>query len=207
MEFERTVRSRHMVRSFSKRGVDSSIIDSCVDLASRSPSAGKTQGWHLVLLENADTEKFWKHTFPAERREGFRWPHLFDAPAIAIACTDPHAYLERYSEDDKARTGLGESVDKWPTPYWTVDASFAVMTFLLALHDADVGALFFAVFNGEESLRQELDIPDHMQIIGAIAMGYPYESNGHSHDDHEEKGASASRDRHSVDDIIHRGKW
>jgi hypothetical protein len=56
-------------------------------------------------------------------------------------------------------------------------------------------------------LRQEIAIPDHVQIIGAIAMGYPHESNGYPHNDHEEKGVSASRDRHGVNDIIHRGKW
>lgn len=201
MEFEQAVRSRHMVRSFSSRAVDSSVIDACVDLASRSPSAGKTQGWHLVLLEGSDTEKFWKHAFPHDRRGGFRWPHLFDAPLIAIACTDPHAYLDRYSEDDKSRTGLGESLEKWPTPYWTVDASFAVMTFLLSLHDNSLGALFFAVFNGEEEVRRELGIPDHVEIIGAIAIGYPRD------DDEESKGASASRERHSVADIVHRGRW
>lgn len=200
MEFEKAVRSRHMVRSFTSRPVDSAVINTCVDLASRSPSAGKTQGWHLVVLEGPDTEKFWKHSFPHDRRSGFRWPHLFDAPVIAIACTDPRAYLDRYSEDDKSRTGLGESLDKWPTPYWTVDASFAVMTFLLALHDNDLGALFFAVFNGEEQVRRELGIPDHVEIIGAIAIGYPL-------DDDESKGVSASRERHSVDDIVHRGRW
>jgi nitroreductase len=199
MEFEKTVRSRHMVRSFSQRPVDPSLIDSCVDLASRSPSAGKAQGWHLVVLEGEHTEKFWRHAFPIERRDGFRWPHLFDAPVIAIACTDPHAYLDRYSETDKRNTGLGESLDKWPTPYWTVDASFAVMTFLLALHDVGVGALFFAVFNGEEEVRRELGIPEHVQIIGAIAIGYAK--------DDDSKGASASRERHAVEDIVHRGRW
>lgn len=200
MEFEKAVRSRHMVRSFSTRSIDSALIDSCVDLASRSPSAGKTQGWHLVLLEGSDTKKFWNHAFPIDRRDGFRWPHLFDAPVIAIACTDPHAYLDRYSEDDKLRTGLGESLDKWPTPYWTVDASFAVMTFLLALHDNSLGALFFAVFNGEQEVRSELGIPDHVEIIGAIAIGYP-------RDEEDSQGVSASRERHSVADITHRGYW
>lgn len=188
-----------MVRSFSSVPVDSAVFESCVDLASRSPSAGKTQGWHMVVLEGTDTDKFWRHAFPVERRAGFRWPHLFDAPMVAIACTDPQAYLQRYSEDDKQRTGLGESLDKWPTPYWTVDASFAVMTFLLSVHDAGIGALFFAVFNGEDNIRQELSIPDHIEIIGAIALGYPR--------DDDSKGVSASRERHSVDDIVHRGKW
>jgi nitroreductase len=200
MDFEEVVRSRHMVRSFTTDPVDSSVLNNCVDLASRSPSAGKTQGWHLVVLENGETERFWKHAFPKERRGGFKWPHLFNAPVIAIACCDPHAYLERYAEPDKAKTGLGGSVENWPTPYWTVDASFAVMTFLHALHNSGLGALFFAVFNGEDAVRQELEIPAHVQIIGAIAVGHP-------RSDEDDKGVSAQRQRHRVDEIIHRGTW
>ena len=34
----------------------------------RAPSAGKTQGWHLVVLEGAETARFWDVTLPPERR-------------------------------------------------------------------------------------------------------------------------------------------
>jgi nitroreductase len=200
MNFEDVVRSRQMVRSFSRTPIDSDVLHECIDLAARSPSAGKTQGWHLVVLEGEDTERFWSHAFPEQRRTGFTWPRLFDAPVIAIACCDPHAYLDRYSESDKSNTGLGESIENWPTPYWTVDASFAVMTLLHALHAKKLGALFFAVFNGEEQVRTELGIPDHIEIIGAIAIGYP-------HEDSAPKGASSSRPRHRVDDILHKNNW
>ena len=30
-------------------------LDDLVDLAARAPSAGKTQGWHLVVLEGDET--------------------------------------------------------------------------------------------------------------------------------------------------------
>jgi nitroreductase len=200
MDFEDVVRARRMVRSFSSQVVDPDILDHCVELASRSPSAGKTQGWHLVVLEGDETDRFWRHAFAPERRDSFRWPHLFDAPVIAIACTDPTAYVRRYSESDKSKTGLGTSIDNWPTPYWTVDASFSVMTLLLALENCGLGALFFAVFYGEEEVRQELGIPDHVQIIGALAIGYSNESG-------DEPGVSASRPRNLPSDIIHRGQW
>jgi nitroreductase len=68
---------------------------------------------------------------------------------------------------------LGTGVDAWPTPYWTVDASMAVMTLLHAADDAGLGALLFAVFNGADEVRAELAIPDHLQLLGAIALGWP----------------------------------
>jgi nitroreductase len=189
-----------MTRAFATRSVDPQVIDDLVDLASRAPSAGKSQGWHLVLLEGADTERFWRHAFPPARRDGFAFPSLFHAPVIAIPLADPGAYVVRYAEPDKAATGLGAGADAWPTPYWTVDASMSVMTLLLAAEDAGLGALLFAVFSGEAEVRAELGIPDDLQLLGAVALGWPA-------DDTSVAGASARRPRRKVTEIVHRGGW
>ena len=45
-----------MCRSFTSDPVEPDLVDRLVDLASRAPSAGKTQGWHLVVLEGDHTE-------------------------------------------------------------------------------------------------------------------------------------------------------
>lgn len=200
-DFGAIVRRRRMCRSFRPDLVEPALIDALVDLASRSPSAGKTQGWHLVVLEGAATDRFWRHAFPVGRRAGFRWPGLFTAPVIALPLADPSAYVERYGEPDKAATGLGAGVDAWPTPYWTVDASMAVMTLLHAAEDAGLGALLFAVFNGADEVRAELGIPEHLQLLGAVALGWPAD------DSSAEQGRSAARRRRPVDDIVHRGGW
>jgi nitroreductase len=198
-EFDAVVRRRRMCRSFRPDPVPSELVDHLVDLASRSPSAGKTQGWHLVVLEGDQTDRFWRHTFPAERRTGFTWPGLFAAPVVLLPFADPDAYVARYSEPDKARTGLGAGPDAWPTPYWTVDGAMSMMTLLLAAEDAGLGALFFAVFNGEREVRGELKVPDGLQLLGAIALGWPAPEPS--------SGISATRMRRSPNQIIHRNGW
>ena len=200
MQFADVVRSRRMTRAFSGQNVDQSVITSLVDLASRAPSAGKTQGWHLVVLQGNDVVKFWDDTLPIARRETFRFKQLLNAPVIALPFADPEAYVERYSLPDKEQTGLGSGKDAWPTPYWTVDTSFAVMTLLHAAHDLGLGALFFAVFNGENELRSRLEVPEHLQLLGAIAIGWPLI-------DESANGASAQRQRRKPDEIIHHSKW
>ncbi len=191
-----------MTRSFDSRAVPADLVDQLVDLAARAPSAGKTQGWHLVVLEGADTARFWDITLPAERRGDFRWPGLLRAPVIALALADPVAYVERYSQADKVRTGLGEGVDAWPTPYWTVDASMSLNTLLLAAESVGLGALLFGVFTGDAELRGELHIPDHLQLLGAIALGWPDRPRAA-----QGEGRSATRPRRSAREIIHRGGW
>jgi len=207
LEFADVVRGRRMSRAFSSQPVDSELISQIVDLASRAPSAGKTQGWHALIITSSDTAKFWDDTLAVEKRESFRWKQLLDAPVIALVFADPLAYVERYSEDDKAHTGLGASTEAWPTPYWTVDASFAAMTMLLAAEDAGLGALFFAVFSGEQQLRARLHVPEAMQLIGAIALGWPVARDAKIENSKASKGASANRARRSAEQIIHLNGW
>ena len=200
MEFVRVVRTRHMTRSFARTVVPRSAINELLDLAVRAPSAGKTQGWSVLVLENDDVKTFWDLSLPEEKRGNFSWPHLLDAPVIMLPFANAQAYADRYAEPDKAHTGLGASVDAWPTPYWTIVASFAVMTLLLGAHDMGLGSLFFAVFNGEENIRKHFGVPDTQQLIGAIALGWP-------RDEQEREGRSASRKRRGVDELAHFGRW
>lgn len=189
-----------MTRTFDDRPVDDALIEHLVALATRAPSAGKTQGWHLVVLSGTETSQFWDATMPAERRPGFRWQGLLKAPVIVLPLADPEAYAQRYSEPDKVKTGLGAGPQAWPTPYWTVDTSMSMMTLLLGANDAGLGALLFGVFNGEAELRVSLGIPEHLQLLGAIALGWPSTTP-------EPAGLSAPRPRRSPAEIIHRGRW
>jgi len=188
-----------MTRAFEPTPVDPELVDELVELAARAPSAGKTQGWHLIVLEGAATTAFWDVTLPVERRATFRWQQLLDAPVILLPFADPPAYVERYAEPDKAATGLGAGTEAWAAPYWTIDASMAVMTLLLGAEDRGLGALFFGVFRGEPSLRAELGVPDDLELLGAIALGHA--AGGVS------AGRSASRPRRTPDQIIHRNRW
>src|SRR5690606_21586835 len=104
----------------------------------------------------------------------------------------------------KQRSGLGTDAASWPVPYWTIDASMSLMTLLLGAEAAGLGALFFGVFRGEDRLRADLRVPVDLELLGAVALGYPL--------DDDERGAvgagrSASRPRRTPGEIIHRGGW
>jgi nitroreductase len=204
-EFAEVVRRRRMTRAFSSRPVDRAILDELVELGTRAPSAGKTQGWHVVVLEGADTRRFWDITLPEVRRDSFRWQKLLSAPVIALPLADAKAYTDRYSEPDKTQTGLGAGPSAWPAPYWTIDASMSVMTMLLAAEDRGLGALFFGVFRGERRLRQTLGIPGGLELLGALAIGYRSDDTPSS--GVAGPGNSAPRKRRTPDEIIHRGHW
>lgn len=188
-----------MVRAFTGDPVEPAVLDGILELANHAPSAGNSQGWHFVVLEGPDqTRRFWDVTLPPERREGFAYPTLLDAPVLVLPLADAGRYVARYGEPDKAATGLGESEAAWPVPYWVVDTSFATMTLLHAVVDAGLGALFFGIFRNEAELLAELGVPEGLRPIGAVAIGHPAD---------DRPGRSAARPRRPLSEVVHRGGW
>jgi nitroreductase len=199
MEFGDVVRRRRMVRNFTTEPITSDVLARVLDAARRAPSAGFAQGLDLLVLEGQEqTERFWTCTFTPDARAGFRWQGLFVAPVIVVPYASPDAYVGRYAEADKAATGLGEGVDRWPVPYWLTDAAMAVENLLLAAVDEGLGALYFGIFHGEGEVRAAFGVPDGHQSIGAVALGHPAP---------DEPGRSAGRPRRPLDAVVHRGAW
>lgn len=188
-----------MTRAFSDEPLDAKVFAQCVELACRAPSAGKSQGWNLIVWMGEETANYWDIALPHDRRATFAFPDLLRAPAIALVLADRDAYLSRYSEPDKEHTGLGVSSQSWPAPYWTIDASFATMILMLALEDAGLGVLFFAHAQ-EDQLRSRFGIPDAAEVLGVLAVGHRSRTESRP-------GRSASRHRRAVDDVIHHGGW
>ena len=166
MEFGEVIRRRRMVRDYDPdRPVPPEVVRRLLEHAIRAPSAGFSQGWgFLVLTESADRDRFWQATTPPGTPAGSGWlAGMRRAPLIIVAHSCRQAYLDRYAEPDKARTGLGEGADAWPVPYWVVDTAFATMTFLHAVVDAGLGALFFGIFRDEDRLLRELAPKEKLQ--------------------------------------------
>lgn len=199
MEFRDVVRRRRMVRNFTKDAIAPDVLDRLLEAGRRAPSAGFAQGLDLLVLEGPEqTERYWSCTFTPEARAGFRWQGLFAAPVIVVPFASAATYVERYAEPDKAGTGLGESADRWPVPYWLTDAAMAVENLLLAAVDEGLGALYFGIFSGETELRSAFGVPEGHEAVGAIALGHPAS---------DEPGRSSTRHRRPLDEIVHRGTW
>src|SRR5918995_2909089 len=195
MELSAAVRRRRMVRSLDRVPVPPAVVARLLDLARRVPSAGNSQALAFVVLEGADTARLWDVTLPAERRATFRWRGLLDAPVVVVPLFEPAAYPRRYAEDDKAATGLGAGTDAWPVPYWWVDGGMAVQTLLLGAVDAGLGALFYGLFEHEDTALAALGVPPGWRALGSGALGYPGEEG-------DAPGRSAGRPRPPLASIV-----
>lgn len=202
MDVTTAVKTRRMCRRFDPaQGVPDEVVDELLDLATRAPSAGHTQGWQFVVLTAAhDRGLFWEAT-TADGTTPDPWLRgVRAAPVLVVVLSDPTAYLDRYAEPDKGWTD--RSLDRWPVPYWDTDSAMAAMILLLAAVERGLGALFFGVPAGaHDAVRGALAIPDRLRVVGVVAVGHPDPAAP------TPRSPSLRRGRRRLADVVHRGRF
>jgi nitroreductase len=196
MDFQDVVRRRRMVRQYDpNRSIPPDVVDRIVHNALRAPSAGFSQGWgFLVLDQPEDVARFRTAVTPETKAD--RWlAARIDAPLLVVPHSNKDIYLDRYAETDKGFTDRSDAW--WTAPYWDIDTGMATMMMLLTAVDAGLGACFFG-FPVERipAYREAFDVPAEFMPIGAVSVGY-----------HEEPASPKSGRRKPVDQVVHRGRW
>lgn len=192
-----------MVRAFTPEPVDPVVTDLVLAAANRAPSAGFSQGYALLVLEEpAQLAPFWElmatdHGDEANARPSF--DPVTRAPLVVVPLSCKDIYLDRYARADKGWTDRDES--RWPVPYWDIDTGFMALLMLLAAVDEGLGALFFGIppaLIGQ--FRELFGVPGQYLPIGAVAIGHPDPAADNG-------GSSRVIRRRSLDDLVHRGRW
>jgi nitroreductase len=197
MEFSQVVRRRRMVRSYDPdRPIPRETVCELLRLAIRAPSAGHTQGWQFLVLDDITScSRFWTATADGSPD---RWlSRMRTAPVLIVCFSDKTAYLDRYAEQDKGWIDRAES--HWPVPYWHIDTGMAAMILLLAAEDAGLAACFFGV-PGERwaALRASFAVPDRLCPVGVVSLGYRAP---------DPRSPSLARGRKGLDDVVAYGSF
>src|SRR6476620_12234702 len=172
MEFQDVVRRRRMIREYADTPVDPAFVDRALANAVRAPSAGFSQGWaFLVLDQQTDVDRFWEvTTTPGELPDSWL-AGMQTAPVVVIPCSSKAAYLRRYAEPDKGWTDEDEA--RWPVPFWHIDTGMAALLILQTVTDAGLGACYFGIPPERvAAVRDAFAIPETFDPIGAITIGH-----------------------------------
>jgi nitroreductase len=186
-----------MVRSYDPaRPVEREVVDELLRLGIRAPSAGYSQGWRFLVLDDITSrETFWRATSDDPEDEWGRRMRL--APVLIVCFSDKEAYLDRYAEPDKGWTDRDEA--RWPVPYWHIDTGMAAMIILLGAVDDGLGACFFGVPPDRwEALQSSFAVPDGLAPIGVISLGYPAP---------DVRSPSLKRGRRELGDVVRYGSF
>jgi nitroreductase len=196
MEFNDVVRNRRMVRHFTEEPIPEETMQRMLDLASRGPSAGFTQGQDFVVITDPKTKEALAALCHEEEyvRSGFH-PFISTAPVLVVPCTSEAAYHRRYQEPDKLQNDGSEIF--WPVPYWFMDAGCAVMTLLLAAVNEGLAA-GFAGAKDLDAVRALLEIPAEVTPLGVIPIGHPAP---------DKRSPSLKRGRRATADVVHLNRW
>jgi nitroreductase len=198
MELHEAVYQRRMVRSYDPdRPVSRELVEYLLQMAIRAPSAGHTQGWRFLILDDITSRaRFWAAT--AEDGEPDPWrERMQTAPVLVLCFSDREAYLDRYAEPDKGWTDRDEA--HWPVPYWHVDTGMAAMILLLGAIEAGLGACFFGVPTPRlPALATAFAVPAGLTPVGVVSLGYPAP---------DLRSPSLHRGRRSLGDVLSYGTF
>ena len=185
-----------MVRSYdADRPVPPDVVDRIVRNALRAPSAGFSQGWAFLVLDDpADIARF-RDAVRVETEPDAWFAATVQAPLLIVPHSNKDVYLDRYARPDKGFTDRSDAW--WPSPYWDIDAGFASLLMLLTAVDAGLGACFFGMaLERIPAYREAFGVPPQFHPIGAISVGY-----------HSEPPRDFSTRRKPFAETVHLGRW
>jgi nitroreductase len=148
VETLQAIRTRKSIRKFLDKPVPEDLIRQALQAAIRAPSGGNRQPWRFVVC--TDREKI-RRFDPLEHQ-----PCVERAPAVIVACANPHDTWAKYDEEDDC---------------YVLDTAAAIENLLLALHDLGLGAVWVLTCS-KRDIRKLLNIPLHWQIVSIIPCGY-----------------------------------
>ncbi|MCF7920498.1 MAG: nitroreductase family protein [Candidatus Cloacimonetes bacterium] len=184
MELYEIIQSRESVRDFAETAIEAEKLEIILEAGRLAPSAQNKQCWRFVVLQDKDNiKRFAKHIGLLGTVNFF----IAQAPVVIVACADPKR---------SARVNGQE--------YYLVDTAISFQQMMLAAWSMGIGSCWLAAFN-EKSVRQYLQIPENIRVVGLSPFGYPKEKN--SLYSKAVKTFAGSRNRLELDKIITKEKW
>jgi nitroreductase len=154
MMFSELAEKRRSVRLYTEQPVEARKVDALIETALRSPTGAARRPWAFVVI----TDKTLLEKLSVAKPGGAAF--VKDAPVAVVVCGDPSA------------SGL-----------WVEDCSIAAVTMQYAAQGLGLGSRWAHMkgnnFDERTTSRQYiaelLGLPDNLDILCIIAIGYPGE--------------------------------
>lgn len=152
LETIRAIHERRSVRRYASTSVQEELITRLIDAATWAPSGGNAQTWRFVVVRDRERIRDLRMVSP-----GLPGP----PPCVVVICQDVEA-----ASGKQARLGTERLI--------LFDSAMAAQNLLLAAHDLGLGACVIASFHSE-AVRMLLGMPDHVEAILLVSLGWPLE--------------------------------
>jgi len=149
MEFEKVIRTRRSIRSYSKKEIPEDILKKILDGARVAPSGYNKQPWYFIVVKD---EKKKKKIAEYSYNQSF----IGEAPVVIVCCGEK--YENKY-EPFKDRC-------------YIVDVAIAIDHLILTARNYGVGSCWIGAFH-PEPIKKLLNIPDNINVLMVVPLGYP----------------------------------
>jgi nitroreductase len=164
MDTIEAIRTRRSVRRFLDKPVEEEKLQAVFEAVRMSPSWANFQCQRFIVVKDkAVREKISELTYvesfwaPLGYKANPSQKGIAEAPVVVVACADP------------TKSGV-----LWDQHYYMADVGIAAQNLMLAARALGLGTVFVGVFD-EEKLRNLLNIPSNIRIVGLFPIGYPQE--------------------------------
>jgi len=147
MDVFETIRKRYSCRAYENRAIEQEKLERILDSARLAPSAKNLQDWRFVVVTDEQTRH---KVAKAANNQMF----IAQAPAVIVAC----------SNDDSVMR-CGQKVGP-------IDVAIALEHIALKAVEEGLATCWIGSFSPEQ-VRHLLGIPEDIEIIELMSLGYP----------------------------------
>jgi nitroreductase len=162
---------RRSVREYDGRAVEPEKLARLFTILNRAQSAANRQPWHFIVPGKEVRDEF-NAVFT---KDGFK-----SAPVVVVACAEPGVAWVRKSDN---------------VNYAWVDVTIALTEMIGAATAEGLGTCWIAAID-PEAVRRIIGIPDEMEVVGIVTLGYP-----------KEELTRQEKPRKPLTGIMHYGRW
>jgi nitroreductase len=146
------MKSRRSIRQYQDREVPDNVIEQILEAGRWAPSASNRQPWHFIVIRQPEIQQA-----VSEHAAYFfiRWAHVEDAPVIIALCGNAGTPIYRqFLHEDIGIAGT----------------QMMLQAAALGLGTCWIGGL------DREAIGDVLKLPDGVELVGLLTLGYPDES-------------------------------
>jgi nitroreductase len=161
MEIDKTIKGRRSIRRYQDRDIPDSAIKELLSLAIYAPSSMNGQPWYFIVVRAERTKEHLveiKNKYCPAEKQDYKADFLRKAPVVIVVCVDKEKSYEREIEN----------------------GVLATANLMLGAHSRGLGSVYLSAYRTgdpgiSQEVRQVLNIPQNIDPITIIPLGYPDE--------------------------------
>jgi nitroreductase len=149
MDVLEAIKARRSIRQFTDKPIGKDALERLVDAARWAPTASNQQRWRFVVVTSPPIKELIRKFAPG----------IFATPAVFIViCADK-----------------APDANPWAEATYLADCAIAAQNIMLAAYEMGIGSCV-ALSYAKVAVQEILDIPQDVEPLLIVTLGYPAES-------------------------------